>query len=797
MERFKSFAPHLIAVVAFLLFVLVYFLPQFQGKALYQGDIQNYRGMSKEIVDFREETGEEALWTNRMFGGMPAFQISVRYTGNVLKAVDKVLTLGIPKPAGYVFLYFLGFYLLGIILGLDWRLSMAGAFAFGLSSYFFIILEAGHNTKAHAIAYMAPILASVIMTFRGNWLWGGLLTALFAGLQVMSNHLQITYYTLLLLIIVAIVYAVKHIKEQDLSAFGKKVGILVVAAILAGGANLGRLWSTYEYGKFTTRGKSELTLGNTEENQTDGLDKDYATAWSYGVAESFTLMIPNFMGGSSQSALDVNSNLAKRIGRSPQAQQFLDNAPTYWGQQPFTSGPVYAGAIICFLFVLGMFYLPTRTRWWLGIGTLMSLTLAWGRNFQGLTWFFLDYFPLYDKFRAVSMILVVAELTLPVGAVMTLHALVKNKPKFKEIKKSIYYSLGLTAGICLILALAGGSFFDFVGAEDARMESAQWYGDLLEDRKDLLKADAWRSFLFIVLSAGLVWAFLAGKAKSSAMYLGMGLLILVDMVPVNLRYLDHNDFVPESRMDNPFTPTQADRQILQDQDYYRVYNLTERLDASARTSYFHNNVGGYHGAKLQRFQDLIDHQLSQGNRAVINMLNVRYYITEGNQPRRNPQALGNVWKVDEIQWVENANEEMTAIGTEEFAPYRMAVVDRKFQDKVLDYNSNAQIKIELTEYAPNRLAYSYSSDKNALTIFSEIYYPKGWNAYVDGELYPHFRANYVLRGMVVPAGEHELVFKFEPKSYTVGNLVSLVFSALILLALAYFAFRYWRENVKA
>ena len=780
MNAKKSILPHIIAVAAFFLFTLIYFLPQFKGMEIYQGDIVNFKGMSKEIVDFREATGEEALWTGSMFCGMPAYQISVKFTANLMMYVDKFMSLYIPRPAGLVFLYLIGFYFLGLMLKWDWRLAMLGAFGFALSSYFFIILEAGHNSKANAIAYMAPLLGAILMTLRGRWMLGAGLTALFMALELKANHFQITYYTFMLVFVIGIVYLVDAVKKGALKSYLRNIGVLAVAIILAIGTNAGRIWTTYEYTPYTTRGESELVDAQPEDNKTSGLNKDYATAWSYGVAETFTLLIPDFMGGGSRSALEQNSNLGTMLGPGPQAKQFLAGAPTYWGQQPFTSGPVYAGAILCFLFILGLFILPKGARVWLGVGTLFSIALAWGKNFMPLTDFFLEYIPFYNKFRAVSMILVVAELCIPLGAMMTLHHLFKTKPSFNEISKKFFYALGLTGGFAFIMGLIGPSFFDFEGISDVQFSQAQWYDALIADRIAMMRSDAFRSFFLILAAGALMWLFLKQRLKGSLLILGLGVLVLVDMVPINKRYLNDENFVPKQKVEEPFVATAADKQIMQDDGYYRVYNTTEALDKGARTSYFHKSLGGYHGAKMRRYQELLDRHVTTQypNREVINMLNAKYFIVQGPAARRNPDALGAAWKVEKIRWAEGPDDILKEM--ENFRSFRTVVIDVEDAERIGSYDPEANVNIEVESYQPNHITYNYSSDKPALIVFSEIYYPLGWDVYVDGVKSDYWCANYVLRSMTLPAGEHLVEFKFEPQSYVMGSRISLICSILLL-----------------
>ena len=787
MEKFKKLSPHLMVLVLFVIISFVYFSPVLKGKKLDMQDIKHWKGMSKEVVDFRDATGEEALWTNSMFSGMPAYQISTKYKGNLIQYVAKALSLGIPRPANMLFLYLLGFYILLLSLKVDYRLSAVGAIAFAFSSYFFIIIQAGHMTKAHAIAYVPMVIAAVLYTYRGKMLLGGVLTALTVALELYANHLQITYYLVLILLLIGLVQFIKDFKANNLVDFAKRSGILILAALLASATSLTRLSTTMEYGKDSTRGKSELT--DNLDNKTSGLDKDYATSWSYGIAESFTLLIPNFYGGASQGALTTDSETYQVIKRAPNARQLIKQLPLYWGEQPFTSGPTYAGSIVIFLFVLGLFFVKSEMRTWLILATIMSIMLAWGKNFMSLTDLFLDYFPGYNKFRAVSMILVIAEFTLPLLGFVALNKFLTTDVSIDEKKKPLQLAFYIVGGLTLLFALIPSLFFDFVGGQDANLEKNGWPVDALQsDRAKLLASDAWRSFIFIALTFGTLWMFLKNKLKSQYVILIVGVLVLTDMWTVNKRYLNDDNFVRESKFETPYQPTQANLQILKDQDpNFRVFNQSISTFNDAGTSYFHKSIGGYHGAKLKRYQELIENHISQGNSTVINMLNTKYVINKKGQAQQNPAAMGNAWFVSNINIVENADAEIAAL--KELDVKNTAVVDERFKDQLIADLSNENASISLMDYKPNYLQYKSNSTNDGIVIFSEIYYNKGWNAYIDGVLKPHFRANYVLRGLQIPKGNHIIEFKFEPSTYKTGERVSLASSIILLLLLAFVSFK--------
>jgi hypothetical protein len=789
--NFKGAVPHLVALAAFIIITVLYFQPLLQGKKIYQGDIVNYKGMSQELVEYRAETGEEALWTNRMFGGMPAYQISHQTPTNYTRFVDKLLRFNLPKEASFVLLSFIGFYILLLSMRIAPSLAIAGAIGFGLSSYIFIILEAGHNTKAHAMAYMAPVLAGIIMAYRGRLIKGAAITSLFLALHLRANHLQITYYLLMMVLLLGLFELIHAVKENRISEFVKKGVVLVFAALLAIGANVEKIWSTYEYGKVSTRSKSELTIDGKQENKTTGLNKDYATSWSYGKMETFNLMIPNFMGGASGSELSLDSETYKVLkqNRVPNAKSIVKRMPTYWGAQPFTSGPVYIGAILCFLFVVGLFLVKGRLKWWLLSCTILSFVLAWGSNMMWLTDIFLDYFPGYNKFRTVSMILVIAEVTIPLLAFLAVKELVSTV-KLKEDKiKALKYGLGITGGLCLLFGLIGSSFFTFSSLADSQYP--EFLVSALEvDRASMLRSDALRSLLFILMAAGLVYLVLIEKVSKVVFAALLSALLLFDLVPVNKRYLNSDDFVKARKMDQPYQMTSADKQIISDTELnFRVYNPTERLDAGARTSYFHNNIAGYHGAKLKRYQELMDMQISKNNKSVIDMLNVKYIFQKSQSGELvaalNPSRTGAAWFVQNVKQVENADEEMQLLSS--FNPANQALVDKRYGQVSATYST--QGSISLNSYKPNHLIYDVNALDNSFAVFSEIFYDKGWNAYIDGELQDHYRVNYVLRGMNLSKGNYQVEFKFEPKSVSVGSSIALVASIMIFVLIGFAAYK--------
>ncbi len=788
----QSLYPHLLAVLIFLALTMAYFSPMLQGKMLNQHDITQYRGMSKEINDFRKATGKEPLWTNSMFGGMPAYLISVVYHGNLFRYVDRVVILDLPAPARYFFLYMLGFYfLLVAAYKTNPWLAIAGAIAFGFSSYFLIILAAGHNSKAHAIGYMAPLLAGILIAFRSKPLAGAVTASFFLALQLNANHPQITFYTFMVILVYGIVMLVVFFRDHLLPRFLRTVMLLLVAVVLAAGTGIASLWLINEYGKVSIRGKSELTFDR--QNQTSGLDKDYIlNDYSYGIGETMNLLIPNFMGGAS-SGFGTKSGTYRMLSQAnvPNARQIVTSYPlAYWGPQRFTSGPVYVGAVVLFLFFLGLFLVKGPEKWWIVAVVVLAILLAWGKHFRFFSDLFINYFPGYNKFRTVSMTLVMAELTIPLLGVLAVKRIMDGEVTKEEVMAALKKSFLILGGITLLFALVPGLFLKFSAPIDEQLRSAGWPDKFIsvirDDRRHLLTSDAWRSFIFISLVALLIAGYAYKKVKTSWFYVGLGLLILVDMWGIDKRYLNNDNFLPKREVKDPFKPTAADLEILKDKSLdYRVMNLTVSTFNDASTSYFHKSIGGYHGAKMRRYQDLITYQISKNNMGVLNMLNTKYFIvSEKGKPtaRLNAGALGNAWFVHKCRLVDNADQEILSLN--DMDPGREAVVNRNqfgefVQDTVYEVDSAAYIK--MLSYAPNHLVYEYESGVPAFAVFSEIYYQPGWQATVDGKPAGHFRTDYVLRAMILPPGKHRVEFAFRPKGYYVGDKIDLAASAILLL----------------
>jgi hypothetical protein len=786
---FKSILPYAVAIVLFFVITYAYFPPLLEGKRLRSQDMLQYYGTSKEISDYRERTGKEPLWTNSQFGGMPAYLISTLYHSNLFTSFGS-LNMKMNKPANYLFLSMLSFFILLLAFRINPWLAIAGALAYGFSTYIFVSESVGHHTKALAMAYLPGVIAGVYLAFKDKLMLGSIIFGIFFALQLTSNHFQIIYYTFLIILIFGIYQLISDIKSKQLIRFIKAFGLLMVAAILALLSNITSIWLVYDYSKDSTRGTSELTLDKNI--KTKGLDKDYATSWSYGKSETFNLLIPNFAGGASSGRLYSNSEIYKAFKESGQrlTKPYIE-MPTYWGPQPSTSGPVYIGAVVIFLFVMGMFLIKGTLRWWLFTAAILSVVLAWGRNFMVISNLFFDYFPGYNKFRTVSMILVIAEFAIPLLGIIAVNRMVEQGIDKKEFYKALKWSLGITGGLALFFIVFAGALFDFSGSVDKELrDNYNWSDELInalrDDRRSLLKTDAVRSLIFIILSAGALMAFYLKKISKNIVFIVLALLILVDLWPVNKRYLNNDYFVPLSEEKNPFKPSEADKEILKDKDPdYRVLNLSVNTFNDATTSYFHKSIGGYHGAKMKRYQELIENQIGKYNMAVLNMLNTKYFIVPDKQKnphvQTNPAASGNAWFVKKYKLVANADEELKALT--DFDPKAEAIIDKRFENELkgIDLQYDSLGAIRLFSYEPNDLVYKARNTGEQLAVFSEIYYAKGWNAYIDGKTTPHFRVNYVLRAMRVPAGQHTIEFKFEPKAYFTGEKISLASSALLII----------------
>jgi hypothetical protein len=817
-----KFAPHIAAFLLFICISFMYFTPVIEGKQLIGHDTESWICMAKESVDYNAAHNDAALWTNSMFGGMPTYQISLSQPNNILKFVDDVVRV-FPNTVYYLMLYLIGFYILLLAFRVNPWLAIVGAIAFSFASYNFIIIAAGHNSKAITIAYMAPLIGSVFMTFRRKLLLGGLLTTIFLGLAIRANHVQILYYTVIILLFLGIAEFVYSFKEKEIPKFLKSCGVLLAAAAVGIGINATSLMTTYDYSKATMRGESNGLTVDTQSSQ-HGLNKDYITQWSYGVDESMTLLIPNFKGGASGGTLTADSETGKKLASlgAPNVDQILkeNQFPLYWGAQPFTSGPVYIGAIVCFLFVLGLFLVDKRTKWWLLPMIALTLMLSWGKNFMWLTDLFINYVPLYNKFRTVSMTLVATGFGMTLLAVLALKEVFAEKTDKQKLIKPVLISAGIVGGIALIFALIPSLAGSFTSAADAQYQGNNAFlrETLPLDRADLLRSDALRSLVFVLLSAGLIWLYAKNYLKSKLAYVLFAVLVLGDLAPVAKRYLNNDNFQRPRRFDNLIQPSNADKIILEDKSQYRVLDATVDVFQNAAPSYFHKNIGGYHAAKLRRYQELINMYLTKemgqmfasfgraksteqitstmDSLGILNMMNMKYLIyNKEAAPLVNPYANGNAWFVGNIRVADGANQEMKMLG--EINTKKEMVVDKSFAAQLpTKLTSDSSAHIALVKYNPNQLKYSFSSKTDQVAVFSEIYYEKGWNAYINGKLVPYVRANYLLRAMPLKAGNYEIEFKFEPKSYSIGNTIALTSSILLILGLFGFGFFQWKNSKK-
>ncbi len=810
MKKNKIIIEVVIAVLLFTLISMFYFPDLFEGKKIEQHDIKQYLGMSKEAKDYTKETGETILWTNSMFGGMPTYLIGVVNNYNVMWYINKAIKF-LPHPASLIFLAIVSFFILLLAFGNNIKLSFLGGIAYGFSTFLFIAVAAGHNSEVAALAFMPGFIAGIYLVIeKKKYLSGSLLFSVFLALELLVNHLQITYYALIIILIYGAVKFVEAVRNKTFVPFLKGIAVLIVATILAVGVNFAHLYSTYEYGKESIRGKAELTFN--KENQTGGLDLDYATAWSYGTWESFNMFIPNLFGGASGSELPESSAVYKKLldagATTMQAKQAIKQMPTYWGPQPFTSGPVYLGALMIFLFFLGLFLVKGSVRIWVVIITVLSIMLAWGKYFMPLTDFFFNYIPAYNKFRNPSRILVIVEFAVPLLGILALKNIFDGKVSKEKIIKAVKYSAGILTAIALIFILNPG-LLSFTSDSDSQLPN-YLVNAIREDRATMMRQDALRSIIFVLIGAVAIWLYVKEKLKKEYVLLILAVAILTDLWSVNKRYLNSDNFVTERKAEVPFKASEADKLIVGDKSLdYRVLNLTVSTFNDASTSYFHKSIGGYHGAKMRRYQDLIDFELQKEIQNIIsvlqnkptqqkvdsvlsilpalNMLNTKYIIFNPNaMPIQNRYMPGNAWFVNNYRIVKNADEEITAV--QNFNPKETVIVDKRFENQLFKPAKDSTASIILTKYNPNYLIYKTSTKNDQIAVFSEIYYDKGWEVFIDGKPAKYFRANYVLRAMKVPAGEHIIKFEFEPQSWFTGKLISLISSLILIVASLIFIF---------
>ena len=804
----KNLLPHTLVIFGFVIISLTYFNPVLQGKKIFQSDIMQYIGMAKQQNDFRANTGEETYWTNSAFGGMPTYQLGAHYPNNYIKKIDRVLRF-LPRPADYLFLYLIGFYVLLLVLKVDYKLAVLGSLAFGFSTYLIIILGVGHNAKAHAIAYMPLVLSGILLTFQKKYVFGFLLTTVALGLELSANHYQMTFYLLLLVLVLGLVFLIEAYKNSALVEFFKGIVVLLVAVLLSIGLNATNLLATQEYVKESTRGKSELTINpdKSPKEITNGLNREYITAFSYGKVETLNLFIPRFMGGGSYENVGKNSETYayfKKLGATPiQALNEVKQTPTYWGEQPIVEAPAYIGAVVIFLFILALYLVKGPEKRWLIIGTVMSLLLSYGKNLEFLTDLFIDYFPLYNKFRAVSSIQVILELCIPILAVLGLKELIAKGHDKKEQVKALKNTLFITLGITVTLLIFKNSLFDFVGNNDGRFIDAYGQGFIdavKSDRIVFFTNDTLRTLILILVSAVTIWFFLKEKVSKDLLLVTLGILILFDLVAVDRRYVNNEDFVAASSVQNPYQANQIDIGILKDTTHYRIFDLTT---GNTKPSYFHNSLNGYHAAKMKRYDDVFNFYITQNHLGVLSMLNTKYIIAqneEGNATTyENSEAHGNAWFIRNILFVNTPDEEILSLDSLDVKNNVVINKDEFGQffktESASAYRLDSIANVKLVAYQPNYLKYKTNNLNDGFLVFSENYYAQGWNAYLDGKMVPHLRVNYILRGLQIPSGNHVIEFKFEPQVIETGSTITMLSSVTLLLLLISGLFFEFRKKV--
>ena len=832
MKSLKQWLPDVLVVVLFVGISFAYFFPaDIEGRILYRHDSSASRGAGQELHEYHERTGEMPRWTNALFGGMPTYQMAPSYnSGDILQSGINAYHLWLPENVWYVFVYLLGFYILLRAFDFRWYLAMLGSVIWAFSSYFFIIIAAGHIWKVMALAYLPPMIAGIVLAYRGKYLWGLVVTAVFGAFEIRANHVQMTYYYLFIIAGMVIAYWIEGLKKKDYQHLFKATGACVIAAVIAVCLNLSNLYHTWQYSKESMRGASELVKKNTENQTSSGLDRDYITQWSYGIDETWTLLVPNAKGGASVPLSESKTAMKHADSYYTGIYQQMGQ---YWGNQPMTAGPVYVGAFVMMLFVLGLFIVKGPMKWALLVVTILSVLLSWGRNFMPFTDFFLDYVPMYAKFRTVASILVIAEFTIPLLAMLALKKIVDEPESLKRKAKWLCVSFALTGGIALLFALMPKFFFsDFISYNEMQALSqipAEQLTPLLQNLTEMRVAvfveDCWRSFYIILVSTGVLLSMLYGKLKKEYAVGIILIICLVDMWTVNKRYLNDGMFVPQTVREEPIAKTQAIDHILQDKSLdFRVLNLATSTFNENETSYYLKSIGGYHAAKLRRYQELVDAYIQRemggamsaiakaagdmtqvnGDSVypVLNMLNTKYFILplNGGQsvPLENPYTYGNAWLVDKINYVSNANEELDAIGTLNLR--REAVADQQFKNVLGEAVAQDSVGVvRIKAYEPNMLTYEVESDKGGIVVFSEIYYP-GWTATVDGVEQELGRVNYVLRALSVKPGKHEVVLSFFPKSIDRTETVAYVSYAILLviiLMMIWIEYRRRKSEVKS
>ena len=832
MRTYKKFLPDVVVVLVFAIISFAYFLvPVTQGKILFQHDASAGVGSAQELTEYQNRTGETTRWTNSIFGGMPTYQMSPSYQStDGLSQVMNAYHLWLPDNVWFLFAYLLGFYIL--LRAFDFRQTLAalGSIMWAFSSYFLIIIAAGHLWKVMALAYLPPMIAGIVLAYRGRYLSGFIVTALFTAFEIKANHVQMTYYYLFIILFMVIAYLVKAVREKQLSGFMKSTGVVAVAAVIGIAINLSSLYHTWQYQKESMRGKSELVKKNAANQTSSGLDRDYITQWSYGIDETLTLLVPDAKGG---ATVPLSKNATAMAKADPQIQsmipQLYDAIPQYFGTQPGTSGPVYVGAFVLFLFILGLFIVRGSMKWALLAATVLSVLLAWGHNFMGFTNFFLDYIPMYAKFRTVASILVIAEFTIPLLAALTLKKIVDEPEVLTKQMKFVYISLALTAGVALLIALFPGMMEPFISDQERQMITSiqgmdgntanTILSNIATMREAMVSADAWRSVIIILIGFALLFLYKMKKLRAEYMVICMAVLCLVDMWQVDKRYLNDEMFVPKSERDMPHQATSTDLAIMKDKSLdYRVLNLASNTFNENETSFFHKSIGGYHPAKLRRYQEMIDAYIAPEMQAamqaiaakngnmqevdgakvfpVLNMLNTKYFILPlqggATMPLQNIYAQGNGWFVDKINYVDDANAEYAGVGKIDVR--HEAVADKKFESVLGKAQSNdSTAKVKLVKYEPNNLQYTIDSKKGGVVVFAEIYYP-GWTATIDGQPAELGRVNYILRALNVKAGKHTVVLDFHPTSISTTETIAYIAIVILLLAIAGAGYMEWKKK---
>jgi len=802
--NYKKLLPHILVLIAFAVISIIYFSPVLQGKILNQSDIVQSKGMEHEREIYKQKENRDIYWTNADFGGMPTYMIGTGFQNDYTLYINKALNF-LPRPANFLFLYFASFYILMLVMGFNWKWSAVGSLAFGFSTYYIIIIGVGHLAKVRAIAYFPLVLAGILLVFeRKKYLLGFILTTLAVALELNTKHYQMTYYLIFVVLFLGLFYLINTYKQGELKPFSKELAILLIGALLALGMNATNILPSQEYVKYSIRGENNLHInpdGSVKTNTNKGLSKDYITEYSYGIAETFNLLVPRFMGGSNSEKLDEDSYLYQEVVTktdSRSAKDFVSQVSTYWGKQPIVAAPAYIGAVTIFLAFLSFFFYKGKHKWWIVSSVVFALLLSWGKNFGFLTNFFIDYMPLYNKFRAVSSIQVIIEFLLPVLAILGLVGFLKDDSPIEEKKKKLFKATAILGGLLLFFVLFGGSMFDFSSPSDAYYAKYDLLDALIRDRKAMLRADSFRSLLLILTVAGALYLAMLNKLKTNILVAIIALLVVFDLAGVDKKYVNDDSFVSANYYDRVFRKTEIDKAILQDTTYYRVMNFSRNPLTDGLTSYYHKQLGGYHAAKPRRIQDLFDFYLSKEiNPNILNMYNVKYLIVPNEKQvgiQLNDAANGNAWFVSKLDFVASDDEEILKL--KEIDTKNTAVLNEKYASelKFTPYKDSIS-SIKLIKYHPEKLVYQSQNQKDGFAVFSENYYKDGWHASIDGKETPIYKVDYSLRGIAVPAGKHQIVFEFKPEIVKKGGQITLI-SYLIFAILTFAGLFFWYKNRK-